>query len=106
MFSGRRTIFSTSLHSSTYVTFLIDTYKNVVNDPPMKKYQKAYEEFYDMGMEARRLKNMRSVEGVTLLLDSTLSEWHNPATNLNLKAHKTVSITFKFFLLMIKIQSV
>ena len=42
-------------------------------DAMLKKYRPAFFEFYDMGMEARRLKNMRSVNGTTFLIDSTLS---------------------------------
>ena len=43
----------------------------------MRYYKPAYFEFYEMGMEARRLKNMRSVNGTVMLIDSTLSEWHD-----------------------------
>jgi hypothetical protein len=54
-------------------------------------YRPAYSELYDMGMEARRLKNMRSVNGTVFLLDSTLSEWHDAALNTNLQPDETVS---------------
>ena len=59
-------------------------------DAMLKKYRPAFFEFYDMGMEARRLKNMRSVNGTTFLVDSTLSQWHDEATNLDLKEYEKV----------------
>ena len=60
-------------------------------DAALKKYRWAYFELYDMGMEARRLKNMRSVNGTTILLDSTLSQWHDSTVNLDLKEHEKVN---------------
>jgi len=65
-------------------------------DASTKMYRQAYHEFYEMGAEARRLKNMRSVNGTTLLLDSTLSQWHDPATNLNLEEHEKGANIWKF----------
>ena len=59
-------------------------------DAMLKKYRPAFFEFYDMGMEARRLKNMRSVNGTAFLVDSTLSQWHDEATNLDLKEYEKV----------------
>ena len=59
-------------------------------DAMLKKYRPAFFEFYDMGMEARRLKNMRSVNGTTFLIDSTLSMWHDSTTNLDLEEHEKV----------------
>ena len=61
-------------------------------DAMLKKYRPAFFEFYDMGMEARRLKNMRSVNGTAFLIDSTLSQWHDEATNLDLKEYEKVLI--------------
>jgi len=59
-------------------------------------YREAYHDFYEMGMEARRLKNIWSVNGTSLLLDSTLSQWHDPATNQNLKEHQKGESIWKF----------
>ena len=59
-------------------------------DAMLKKYRPAYFELYDMGMEARRLKNMRSVNGTAFLIDSTLSQWHDEATNMDLKEYEKV----------------
>ena len=36
-------------------------------------FREVYDDFYKMGMEARRLKNMYGVNGTAILLDSTLS---------------------------------
>ena len=57
----------------------------------MRHYRLAYAGLYDMGMEARRLKNLRSVNGTVLLLDSTLHRHHDPAMNPNLQESETVS---------------
>jgi len=65
-------------------------------DADLKKYRPAYFELYDMGMEARRLKNMRSVNGTTLLIDSTLSQWHDEAVNLDLEEHDKSANIWKF----------
>lgn len=56
----------------------------------MEMYRPAYKEFYEMGMEARRLRNIRSVNGTVLLLDSTLDDWHDPNVNPNLQDHEEV----------------
>ena len=65
-------------------------------DAMLKKYRPAFFEFYDMGMEARRLKNMRSVNGTAFLIDSTLSQWHDEATNLDLKEYEKVLINTQY----------
>ena len=57
----------------------------------MRHYRLAYAGLYDMGMEARRLKNLRSVNGTVFLLDSTLHRYHDPATNSHLQESETVS---------------
>ena len=58
----------------------------------MRHYRLAYAGLYDMGMEARRLKNLRSVNGTTLMLDSTLSDYHDITKNPNLQAEDTVRL--------------
>ena len=58
----------------------------------MRHYRLAYAGLYDMGMEARRLKNLRSVNGTTLMLDSTLSDYHDISKNPNLQAEDTVRL--------------
>ena len=58
----------------------------------MRHYRLAYTGLYDMGMEARRLKNLRSVNGTTLMLDSTLSDYHDITKNPNLQAEDTVRL--------------
>jgi hypothetical protein len=65
-------------------------------DATLKKYRPAYFELYDMGMEARRLKNMRSVNGTTMLIDSTLSQWHDSTTNLDLEDHEKAENIWAF----------
>jgi len=53
-----------------------------VEDTQFERFREVYDDFYRMGMEARRLKNIFSINGTALLLDSTLAEYH--ATNANL----------------------
>lgn len=62
----------------------------------MRHYRLAYAGLYDMGMEARRLKNLRSVNGTVVLLDSTLHDYHDPTTNTNLQASETAEAIFNF----------
>ena len=57
----------------------------------MRHYQLAYAGLYDMGMEARRLKNLRSVNGTVILMDGTLHMHHDPSTNSNLMESETVN---------------
>merc|ERR1712172_63198 len=71
-------------------------YQMIDEDAMLKKYRPAFFEFYDMGMEARRLKNMRSVNGTTFLVDSTLSQWHDEATNLDLKEYEKSANIWNF----------
>merc|ERR1712223_2180631 len=71
-------------------------FQMIDEDAALKKYRPAYFELYDMGMEARRLKNMRSVNGTTLLIDSTLSQWHDEAVNLDLEEHDKSANIWKF----------
>ena len=42
-------------------------------DNDLERFREIYDDFYKMGMEARRLKNMYGVNGTVILLDSTLS---------------------------------
>lgn len=49
-----------------------------VEDRDEERFREIYDDFYRMGMEARRLKNYYGVNGTAFLLDSTLS-----ATNPN-----------------------
>jgi len=44
-----------------------------VEDDDSERFREVYDDFYKMGMEARRLKNMYGVNGTAILLDSTLS---------------------------------
>jgi len=44
-----------------------------VEDEDTERFREIYDDFYKMGMEARRLKNMYGVNGTAILLDSTLS---------------------------------
>jgi len=71
-------------------------YQMIDEDAMLKKYRPAFFEFYDMGMEARRLKNMRSVNGTTFLIDSTLSMWHDSTTNLDLEEHEKADNIWNF----------
>merc|ERR1712218_647518 len=65
-------------------------YQKADESTSMRHYRLAYAGLYDMGMEARRLKNLRSVNGTTLMLDSTLSDYHDITKNPNLQAEDTV----------------
>jgi len=71
-------------------------FQMIDEDAALKKYRPAFFEFYDMGMEARRLKNMRSVNGTTILLDSTLSQWHDSTTNLDLEEYEKAENIWAF----------
>ena len=62
------------------------------NSAASERLRPAYFELYEMGMEARRLKNMRSINGTVFLLDSSLSDWHDPTTNPGLNAEEEVNI--------------
>lgn len=53
-----------------------------VEDEAEERFREVYDDFYRMGMEARRLKNMFGVNGTALLLDSTLSAF-NPDDEFN-----------------------
>lgn len=53
-----------------------------VEDEAEERFREVYDDFYRMGMEARRLKNMFGVNGTALLLDSTLSAF-NPDEPFN-----------------------
>ena len=64
----------------------------------MRHYQLAYAGLYDMGMEARRLKNLRSVNGTVILMDGTLHMHHNPSHNANLMESETVNFISRIFL--------
>jgi len=44
-----------------------------VEDQDEERFREIYDDFYRMGMEARRLKNMYGVNGTAIMLDSTLS---------------------------------
>ena len=63
----------------------------------MRHYQLAYAGLYDMGMEARRLKNLRSVNGTVILMDGTLHMHHNPSHNANLMESETVNFISRIF---------
>ena len=49
----------------------------------IERFREVYDDFYRMGMEARRLKNIFGVNGTALLLDSSLAQFHATATNLD-----------------------
>ena len=53
-----------------------------VEDTDDERFREVYDEFYRMGMEARRLKNMYAVNGTALFLDSTLAAHHATAVDL------------------------
>jgi len=62
-----------------------------IEDNDLERFREIYDDFYKMGMEARRLKNMYGVNGTVILLDSTLSSinpinWSGaqPGPNYNL----------------------
>ena len=54
-----------------------------VEDTQFERFREVYDDFYRMGMEARRLKNIFSINGTALLLDSTLAEYHATNTDLD-----------------------
>ena len=54
-----------------YVTAIYGIFSSEDND--LERFREIYDDFYKMGMEARRLKNMYGVNGTVILLDSTLS---------------------------------
>jgi len=54
-----------------------------VEDTEYERFREVYDDFYRMGMEARRLKNIFGVNGTALLLDSSLAQFHATATNLD-----------------------
>ena len=56
----------------------------------LRPYAPAYFDFYEMGMEAWRLKNMRGVNGTVILLDSTVDKWHDNNTNPNIQKFESV----------------
>ena len=47
-----------------------------VEETDMERFREVYDDFYRMGMEARRLKNIFGVNGTALLIDSTLAQFH------------------------------
>ena len=53
-----------------------------VEDTETERFREIYDDFYRMGMEARRLKNMYSVNATALMLDSTLASFHATALDL------------------------
>ena len=53
-----------------------------VEDTEEERFREIYDDFYRMGMEARRLKNMYSVNATALMLDSTLASFHATALDL------------------------
>ena len=79
------------------------TYQNIIayihllfssEDNDLERFREIYDDFYKMGMEARRLKNMYGVNGTVILLDSTLSSinpinWSGaqPGPNYNVNIH-------------------
>lgn len=48
-----------------------------IEDNDLERFREVYDDFYKMGMEARKLKNMFGINGTAILLDSTLSS-QNP----------------------------
>jgi len=65
-----------------------------VEETDLERFREVYDDFYRMGMEARRLKNIFGVNGTALLLDSTLSEFH--ATAADLDSEDTAAELWKF----------
>jgi len=53
-----------------------------VEDEVEERFREVYDDFYRMGMEARRLRNLYAVNGTAFLLDSTLSA-ANPEDPVN-----------------------
>lgn len=54
-----------------------------VEDSDDERFREIYDDFYRMGMQARKMKNMYGVNGTALLIDSTLAAFHGDTT-LNL----------------------
>jgi len=71
-------------------------YQKADESTQMRHYQLAYAGLYDMGMEARRLKNLRSVNGTVILMDGTLHMHHNPSHNANLMESETAEAIWHF----------
>ena len=68
-----------------------------VEDTETERFREIYDDFYRMGMEARRLKNMFGVNATALMLDTTLAEYH--ATAGIVRVHHMFSriLNFLFF---------
>ena len=66
-----------------------------VEDTDYERFREIYDDFYRMGMEARRLKNMYAVNGTAILLDSTLEAFHGDPT-LNLDNEDQADSIFEF----------
>ena len=66
-----------------------------VEDTETERFREIYDDFYRMGMEARRLKNMFGVNGTALMLDTTLAQFHATALNL-VRVHHTFSRILNF----------
>ena len=79
------------------ILLLINFSQKADESTQMRHYQLAYVGLYDMGMEARRLKNLRSVNGTVILMDGTLHMHHNPSHNANLMESETVSFISRIF---------
>lgn len=56
-----------------------------VEDTETERFREIYDDFYRMGMEARRLKNMFGVNATALMLDTTLAQFHATGLNLDLE---------------------
>ena len=56
-----------------------------VEDTETERFREIYDDFYRMGMEARRLKNMFGVNGTAMMLDTTLAQFHKTGLNLDLE---------------------
>ena len=80
------------------ILLLINFSQKADESTQMRHYQLAYAGLYDMGMEARRLKNLRSVNGTVILMDGTLHMHHNPSHNANLMESETVNFISRIFL--------
>ena len=72
-------------------------------DTDDERFVPIYDEFYRMGMEARRLKNYNTVNGTAYLIDSNLDDYHNASVNMNLRLHRSQNGTdiFKFQLSLV-----
>ena len=79
------------------ILLLINFSQKADESTQMRHYQLAYAGLYDMGMEARRLKNLRSVNGTVILMDGTLHMHHNPSHNANLMESETVNFISRIF---------